>query len=105
MRGNRNPWALLMGMSSGAASRENSLGVPQKTKQRMTPVLRAYSLSRARLFATLWTAVLQAPLSMGFLRQKYWSGLPFSSSGGLPNTGIEPTVSCVSCIAGKFFTR
>ena len=105
MRGNRNPWALLMEMSSGAASREKSLGVPQKTKRRMTPVLRAYSLSRARLFATLWTAVLQAPLSMGFLRQKYWSGLPFSSSRGLPNTGIEPTVSCVSCIASKFFIR
>ena len=48
------------------------------------------SLSRARLFATLWTVAYQAPLSMGFSRQEYWSGLPFSSPGDLPNPGIEP---------------
>ena len=40
--------------------------------------------------ATLWTVALQGPLSMEFSRQKYWSGLPFSSSGDLPNPGIEP---------------
>ena len=39
---------------------------------------------------TPWTIVLQAPLSMGFSRQEYWSGLPFSSPGDLPNPGIEP---------------
>ena len=105
MRRNRNFWVLLMGMSNGATSMENSLGVPRKTKYRMTTVFRTYPLSRVRLFVTLWTAVLQAPVSMGFLRQKYSSGLPFSSSGDLPNTGIEPTVSCVSCTAGKFFPR
>ena len=37
------------------------------------------SLSRVRLFVTLWTGVCQAPLSMGFFRQEYWSGLPFPS--------------------------
>ena len=37
------------------------------------------SLSRVRLFATLWTVAHQAPLSMGFSRQEYWSGLPFPS--------------------------
>ena len=47
------------------------------------------SLSRARLFATPWTAVHQAPLSMRFSRQGYWSGLPFPSPGDLPNPGIE----------------
>ena len=47
-------------------------------------------LSCARLFVTPWTAVHQAPLSMRFSRQGYWSGLPFSSSGDLPNPGIEP---------------
>ena len=37
-----------------------------------------------------WTAACQAPLSMGFSRQKYWSGLPFPSPGHLPDPGIEP---------------
>ena len=41
-------------------------------------------------FATPWTVAYQAPLSMGFSRQEYWSGLPFPSLGDLPNPGIEP---------------
>ena len=41
-------------------------------------------------FATPWTVALQAPLSMGFPRQEYWSGLPFPSPGDLPDPGIEP---------------
>ena len=48
------------------------------------------SLSRARLFVTPWTVAYQAPLSMGFSRQEYWSGLPFPSPGDLPDPGIEP---------------
>ena len=48
------------------------------------------SLSRVRLFATPWTVAHQAPPSMGFSRQEYWSGLPFPSPGDLPNPGIEP---------------
>ena len=47
-------------------------------------------LSRVRLFATPWTVAYQAPLSMGFSRQEYWSGLPFPSPGDLPDPGIEP---------------
>ena len=47
------------------------------------------SLSRVRLSATPWTAACQAPLSMGFSRQEYWSGLPFPSAEDLPNPGIE----------------
>ena len=47
-------------------------------------------LSRVRLFATPWTVAHQAPLSMGFSRQEYWSGLPFPSPGDLPIPGIEP---------------
>jgi len=39
---------------------------------------------------TPWAAAHQAPLSIAFSRQEYWSGLPFSSPGGLPNPGIEP---------------
>ena len=41
-------------------------------------------------FATSWTVACQAPLSMGFSRQEYWSGLPFPSPGDLPDPGIEP---------------
>ena len=47
-------------------------------------------LSSVRLFATPWTVAHQAPLSMGFSRPEYWSGLPFPSPGDLPNSGIEP---------------
>ena len=47
-------------------------------------------LSHVLLFATLWTVACQAPLSMGFSRQEYWSGLPFPSPGDLPDPGIEP---------------
>ena len=48
------------------------------------------SLSRVRLFVTPWTVAHRAPLSMGFSRQEYWSGLPFPSPGDLPEPGIEP---------------
>ena len=48
------------------------------------------SLSHVRLFETPWTVAHQALPSMGFSRQKYWSGLPFPSPGELPNPGIEP---------------
>ena len=46
-------------------------------------------LSRVRLLATPWTVAYQAPPSMGFSRQEYWSGLPFPSPGDLPDPGIE----------------
>ena len=48
------------------------------------------SLSCVRLFGTLWTVGYQASPSMGFSRQGYWSGLPFSSPGDLPDPGIKP---------------
>ena len=52
--------------------------------------MKAKLLSRVRLFETPWTVAHQAPPSMGFSRQEYWSGLPFPSPGNLPNPGIEP---------------
>ena len=52
---------------------------------------------------TLWTVAHQAPLSMGFSRQEYWSGLPCPLPGDLPDPGIEPT-SLTSALAGQFFT-
>ena len=54
-------------------------------------------LSRVWCFATLWTIACQAPLSMGFPRQEYWSGFPFPSPGDIPDPGTEPA-SPVSCI-------
>ena len=60
--------------------------------------------SCVQLFATQWTVAHQAPLSMGFSRQKYRRGLPFHTPGDLPNPGIE-TASLISPpLAVEFFT-
>ena len=59
--------------------------------------------SCVQLFATLWTVAHQVPLSMGFSRQEYWSGLPCPPPG-LPDPGIKFMSACISCIAGGFFT-
>ena len=53
------------------------------------------SLSHVQLFATPWTIAYQAPPSMGFSRQEYWSGLPFPSPWDLPNPGLEPESSAL----------
>ena len=50
----------------------------------------AQEFSHVQLFETPWTIAHQAPVSMEFSRQKYWSGLPFPTSEGHPNPGIEP---------------
>ena len=55
--------------------------------------------SCVRLFSTPWTTGQQAPLSMGFSRQEYWSGLPFPSPGDLPNPEIKPMSLYISCIS------
>ena len=52
----------------------------------------------------LWTISHHAPLSMGFSRQEYWSGLPCLSLGDLPNPGMEPTSLMSPALAGGFFT-
>ena len=52
--------------------------------------MKVKSLSRVRLFATPWSVAYQAPPSMGFSRQEYWSGLPFPSPGDLPDPGVKP---------------
>ena len=51
----------------------------------------ACMLSHVQLFASPWTVVCQAPLSMKFSRQEYWSGFPFPPPGDLPDPGIKPT--------------
>ena len=48
-------------------------------------------LSLVQLFETLWTVAHQAPLSMGFSRQEYWIGLPFTSPSDILGPGFEPT--------------
>ena len=57
--------------------------------------------SRVRLCATLWTVVCQAPLSLGFSRQEYWSGLPCPPPGDLPNPGIKPVSSAVPILQAE----
>ena len=64
----------------------------------------ACPLSHVRLFATPWTVACQAPLSMGFPRQEYWSGLPFPSPGDLPDPGIKPISLASPALVGRFFT-
>ena len=53
---------------------------------------------------TPWTVARQAPLSMGFPRQEYWSGVPFTTPGDLLNPGIEPVSLVPPALAGRFFT-
>ena len=60
-----------------------------------------FSLSRSQLTATPWAVARQAPLSVGFSRQQYWSGLPFPSPGDRPNPGIKPVSPA---LAGRCFT-
>ena len=61
-------------------------------------------LQLCRLFATLWTVALQVPVSMGFSKQEYWSGLPFPPPGDLPDPGIEPMSLTSPALEGRFFT-
>ena len=60
--------------------------------------------SCVQLFATQWTVALQAPLSMGFSRQEYCSGLPCPPPGNLPDSGIEPPPLMSPGLVGRFFT-
>ena len=69
-----SPWASLLG-SQGSPEKQNQWDMPE--------------LSHGQLFVTPRTAARQAPLSMGFSRQEYWSGWPFPPPGGLPHPGIK----------------
>ena len=61
------------------------------------------ALNGVQLFRTPQTAAHQAPLSMGFPRQKYWSGLPFPPPGDPSNPGIKPESPVFPALAGGFF--
>ena len=64
----------------------------------------AQSISGIQLFVTPGTVTRQAPVSMGFPRQEYWSGLPFPSPGDVPNPGIEPGSLASPALPVGFFT-
>ena len=66
--------------------------------------LRVNVLSHVLLSATPWTVAHQAPLSMEFSRQEYWSELPFPAPGHLQYPGIEPASFVSAVLAGRFFT-
>ena len=70
----------------------------------MLAVCCAQTLSHVQLFATPLTVACQAPLTMGFSRQEYWSVLPFPPSLDLPNPGINPASLGSPALAGRFFT-
>ena len=61
-------------------------------------------LRHVQLFATPWTVARQAPLPMELSRQEDWSGLPFPTSGDLPDSGIKPASPVSPDLAGRFFT-
>ena len=63
-----------------------------------------FMLSCVQLFTTPSTVTHQAPLSMGFSRQEYWSGLPFPPPRDLPDPGIEPASLRSPALSGRFFT-
>ena len=66
------------------------------------------SLSHVQLSVTPWTTVHTATLSVGFSRQKYWSGFPFPSRGDLPDPAIDPGIKHISpaspALASRFST-
>ena len=64
----------------------------------------SWSLLKLVSTAIPWTVSCQAPLSMGFYRQKYWNGLAFPSPGDLPNPGVEPMSLMSPALEGGFFT-
>ena len=63
-----------------------------------------FMLQSCPTLAILWTVACQALLSMGFSKQEYWSGFPFSPPEDLPNAGIKPVSLMFPALAGEFFT-
>ena len=81
----RGVWSFCTILTGGWVGQSDTFGSTNESLK-----VKVKSLSRVRLFATPWTVAHQAPPSMGFSRQEYWSGLPFPSPGDLPNPGIKP---------------
>ena len=91
-----NPTLLLLGIKTREILLHSAAHVYQDARCMLS------HFSHVRLFAIPWTVVaLLVLLSMGFSRQKYWSGLPFPPPGDLPDSEIEPASPA---LAGRFFT-
>ena len=85
--------------SSALAGRFFPIVPPGKCK-----ILHASARAQSCLFVAPWTVARQAPLSMEFARQEYWSGLPFPTPGDLSDPGIEPASLASLTLRGDFFT-
>ena len=77
-----------------------------QTEQLLGPTAQASECvpSHVQLSVIPWSVACQAPLFMGFFRQEYWSGLPFPSTGDIPDSGIKPMSLVPPASAGRFFT-
>ena len=76
------------------------LCIPRVTNCAYNAFIHAKSFCCVQLCVTLWTVACQAPLSMGFSRQEYWSGFPCPPPGNLPDSGIEPASLTYPALAG-----
>ena len=94
-------------------AKRTQIELKKQTNKQTTILYRGHVLYKAPFLSVLsqvltlfepWTAAHQAPLSMGFSRQEYWSGLPCPSPGDLPDTGIKPASLVSPRSAGRFFT-
>ena len=85
-----NLLTLLVGMQTGTATNFGEQCGDSFKNWKLSELNWMKSLSHVQLFATPWTVAHQAPPSMGFSRQEYWSGLPFPSPGDLPDPWIKP---------------
>ena len=92
-KSNSHNWLLESASNENVFKADDSLILPVHTlKDFNSPKKRTGKLlSCVQLFVTPWTSACQAPPSMGFSRQEYWSGLPFPSPGDLSDSGIEPS--------------
>ena len=83
-------YAVFYQRCSGSASKDSAPAIVLHHFFLLQWKVKVKSPRRVRLFATPWTVAHQAPPSIGFSRQEYWSGLPFPSPGDLAHSGIEP---------------
>ena len=96
-------WLQRIGQN-GATKHTHSLVLQTISTKNACPLQKVKSLSRVRLLETPSTAAPHAPLSMGFSRQEYWSGLTCPPPGDLPDPGIRPAFFRCSALVDRFFT-
>ena len=89
---------------SGSNDHQGSVRAFISRRESLNPQGKLLSCSVVSDSVTPWTVGLQPLLFMGFSRQEYWTALPFSSPGDLPNPGTETTSLAYPALAGAFFT-